>query len=192
MVFLDDFFESEEPLYYWYQECQSLSTPCNSLGLSAETPVIFLWGRTSTTTSLCPMKSGIVEAWTGVMRLNPMLDTASRIHSANGGVMPFHALGDSPNGNLELEPALFVAIPDAKKCCYDPQRKNAAALRFIEWHQPYAIDVPSLPEQEILLSPCLDVANQLPSSDSNLLTASPDSCFPEDIYIELSSQSASF
>lgn len=32
------------------------------------------------------MNSGIVEAWTGVMRFNPRLVTASIIHPARGGV----------------------------------------------------------------------------------------------------------
>ena len=32
------------------------------------------------------MNSGIVEAWTGVMRFKPILVTASMIHSARGGV----------------------------------------------------------------------------------------------------------
>lgn len=44
----------------------------------------------STTTSLWPMNSGIVDAWTGVMRLKPMDATASMIHSASGGVRASH------------------------------------------------------------------------------------------------------
>lgn len=32
------------------------------------------------------MNSGIVEAWTGVMRFKPILVTASIIHPARGGV----------------------------------------------------------------------------------------------------------
>ena len=47
--------------------------------------------HTSTTTSLWVMKRGMVEAWTGVMRLKPMLSTASMIHSARDGVKPSHA-----------------------------------------------------------------------------------------------------
>jgi hypothetical protein len=39
----------------------------------------------STTTSLWPMKRGIVDAWTGVIRENPMAKTASRIHPESGG-----------------------------------------------------------------------------------------------------------
>ena len=46
---------------------------------------------TSTTTSLWVMKRGMVEAWTGVMRLKPMLSTASMIHSARDGVKPSQA-----------------------------------------------------------------------------------------------------
>jgi len=38
------------------------------------------------------MNSGIVLACTGVMRLKPMLDTASRIHSDKAGVNASHAL----------------------------------------------------------------------------------------------------
>lgn len=49
--------------------------------------------RTSTTTSLFPIKRGIVEAWTGVMRAKPIVLMASRIHSAKGGVRASHALG---------------------------------------------------------------------------------------------------
>lgn len=41
------------------------------------------------------MNRGIVEACTGVIRLNPMLDTASSIHSASGGVKASHARGDA-------------------------------------------------------------------------------------------------
>lgn len=40
------------------------------------------------------MNRGIVEACTGVIRLNPMLDTASSIHSASEGVKASHARGD--------------------------------------------------------------------------------------------------
>lgn len=40
------------------------------------------------------MNRGIVEACTGVIRLNPMLDTASSIHSASGGVKASQARGD--------------------------------------------------------------------------------------------------
>jgi hypothetical protein len=39
----------------------------------------------STTTSLWLMKRGIVEAWTGVIRENPMAKTASRTHSESAG-----------------------------------------------------------------------------------------------------------
>jgi hypothetical protein len=44
------------------------------------------------------MKRGIVEACTGVMRANPIAETASRIHLDKGGVRTSHALdldGDS-------------------------------------------------------------------------------------------------
>lgn len=40
------------------------------------------------------MNNGIVEACTGVMRLKPILDTASNIHSASGGVRASHARVD--------------------------------------------------------------------------------------------------
>lgn len=35
----------------------------------------------------------MVAAWTGVIWVKPMVDTASRIHSASGGVRASHALG---------------------------------------------------------------------------------------------------
>ena len=37
------------------------------------------------------MNSGIVEAWTGVILLYPISETASKIHSASGGVSASHA-----------------------------------------------------------------------------------------------------
>lgn len=40
------------------------------------------------------MKSGMVLACTGVMRVKPMLETASRIHSDKAGVKASHALED--------------------------------------------------------------------------------------------------
>ena len=49
--------------------------------------------NTSTTTSLLPMKRGIVDAWTGVILPKPIDVIASRIHSARGGVKASHALG---------------------------------------------------------------------------------------------------
>jgi len=42
--------------------------------------------RTSTTTSLCVINSGMVEACTGVMRLKPIEEIASRSHSDSGRV----------------------------------------------------------------------------------------------------------
>lgn len=48
--------------------------------------------HTSTTTSLFPMKCGSVAAWTGVIWPKPMVATASRIHSARGGVRASQAL----------------------------------------------------------------------------------------------------
>ena len=47
---------------------------------------------TSTTTSLLPAKSGIVEACTGVILSKPILETASNIHSDRGGFRTSHAL----------------------------------------------------------------------------------------------------
>lgn len=37
------------------------------------------------------MNKGMVEAWTGVIRLNPIQSTASMIHSASDGVNASHA-----------------------------------------------------------------------------------------------------
>ncbi len=48
------------------------------------------------------MNKGIVEAWTGVIRLKPMLSTASIIHSASGGVNPSQAR-DEFDGGFILE-----------------------------------------------------------------------------------------
>ena len=45
----------------------------------------------STTTSLCAMNNGIVDAWTGVIRSKPIADVAVRIQSASGGVRASHA-----------------------------------------------------------------------------------------------------
>ena len=39
------------------------------------------------------MNSGIVEACTGVILLYPIFETASKIHSARGGVSASHARG---------------------------------------------------------------------------------------------------
>lgn len=57
--------------------------------------LLFYWSAllTSTTTSLLPIKYGMAAAWTGVILGNPMVDTASRIHSASGGVRESQALG---------------------------------------------------------------------------------------------------
>ena len=54
-------------------------------------PDIIESNGTSTTTSLWAMNNGIVEACTGVMRLKPILETASKIHWAKEGVKASHA-----------------------------------------------------------------------------------------------------
>lgn len=54
----------------------------------------------STTTSLCAMNRGIAEAWTGVMRVKPIDETASSTHSDRGGLTPSQALADVPDGGL--------------------------------------------------------------------------------------------
>jgi hypothetical protein len=46
------------------------------------------------------MNRGIVEACTGVIRENPIAETASRIHSDSGGVRASHALEDNADGGL--------------------------------------------------------------------------------------------
>lgn len=43
------------------------------------------------------MNSGIVEAWTGVIRFKPMLVTASIIHSAREGVRAFQPREEETN-----------------------------------------------------------------------------------------------
>lgn len=45
----------------------------------------------STTTSLCAMNRGMVDACTGVMRSKPMEETASSIHCDKGGFKPSQA-----------------------------------------------------------------------------------------------------
>lgn len=71
-----------------------------------------LWGLetgllTSTTTSLLPMKRGMVEACTGVILAKPIAAMASSIHSASGGVSASHALG-----------SFFCSVPGAMVCGY--------------------------------------------------------------------------
>ena len=44
----------------------------------------------------------MVEAWTGVIRVKPMLDTASRTQSDKEGVIVLHALDEVFNGDLEV------------------------------------------------------------------------------------------
>ena len=63
---------------------------------------------TSTTTSLFPMKRGMVEACTGVGFFNPIADTASRIHADNGGSSVPHAR--SFDRVVDPTVALFGAI----------------------------------------------------------------------------------
>ena len=65
--------------------------------------IAYLHRLTSTTTSLLPIKSGMVDACTGVIFSNPILVTASRIHSERGGVKPFHDLEDECGMILSLQ-----------------------------------------------------------------------------------------
>lgn len=69
---------------------------------------------TSTTTSLCAMNSGIAEAWTGVMRFKPMLDTASMIHSAKGGLSVSQArdeeFEEAPASRLSMDEVIAKLI----------------------------------------------------------------------------------
>ena len=46
------------------------------------------------------MNKGMVEAWTGVIRENPIEKMASRIHSASGGVRESQALGSFSSPSL--------------------------------------------------------------------------------------------
>jgi hypothetical protein len=68
------------------------------------------FSRTSTTTSLCPIKRGIVEAWTGVIRSNPMLETASKIHSESDGVSASQAREAPAIGLFAASLGLLVGI----------------------------------------------------------------------------------
>lgn len=57
------------------------------------------------------MKSGIVEACTGVIPKKPILVTASRIHSASGGVNASHARDDEHDlAALDVALAMSGAI----------------------------------------------------------------------------------
>jgi len=65
------------------------------------------------------MNNGIVDAWTGVIRWKPMLEIASRIHSASGGVRASHAREEVETGALEEVLAASGAIsltPDWSVC----------------------------------------------------------------------------
>lgn len=74
--------------------------------------------QTSTTTSLFPVNKGMAEAWTGVILEKPIEETASRIHSARGGVRASQALGSffslSPGAIVEslTTPRSFPFLPD--------------------------------------------------------------------------------
>lgn len=54
----------------------------------------------STTTSLCAMKRGIAEAWTGVMRVKPIELTASNAHCESAGFTPSHDREDEGLGAI--------------------------------------------------------------------------------------------
>ncbi len=57
------------------------------------------------------MNNGMVEAWTGVMRFKPMLDTASRTHSAKEGVRTSQAREEevAATSTCAVEAARFMA-----------------------------------------------------------------------------------
>lgn len=90
----DRFLYSKQSFHNWDEKCQCFAATGDSLVVSMPWPESSGKEHTSTTTSLWAMNSGIVEACTGVMRLKPMLDTASKIHSAREGVKPSHARDD--------------------------------------------------------------------------------------------------
>ena len=52
----------------------------------------------------------MVEACTGVIRENPILETASRIHSASGGVKASHARDEEAGASFEEALAASGAI----------------------------------------------------------------------------------
>lgn len=79
----------------------------------------------STTTSLWPMKRGIAEACTGVMRVKPMEETASRIHSESGGVRASHALEDDEEGG-------FGAIAHCTACAECPSSRASCRKHALE------------------------------------------------------------
>ena len=93
MMPLRRFLQAEELLDQGNEEGQSLaaSGDCLTMISSAHKSLDTVRNITSTTTSLFPIKRGMVEACTGVGFFNPMANTASRIHSDNGGSSISHA-----------------------------------------------------------------------------------------------------
>jgi hypothetical protein len=83
----------------------------------------------STTTSLWPRKSGIVEACTGVMRAKPMVAVASRIHCESEGVRASHARVDDGEDAGPLSGAIVV-LKTLRRCAWHAQ-KFLARLRYI-------------------------------------------------------------
>jgi hypothetical protein len=63
----------------------------------------------STTTSLFPMNSGIVDACTGVIFSKPMLESPSSIHCESGGLTEAHALGSFSGAAGGSDCAVVVA-----------------------------------------------------------------------------------
>lgn len=109
VMFLGGFLEAQNALDDGEQKGNGFPTAGNGLReffmlediclLLTATALAELWpwnamrDLTSTTTSLFPMKCGIVAACTGVICGNPRVWTASKIHCASGGVRASQPLG---------------------------------------------------------------------------------------------------
>lgn len=73
------------------------------------------------------MNSGIVEAWTGVMRFKPILVNASIIHSARGGLSVSQAREgecvESPPSGLGVDEGIAKMIVGFQKCMSTNERQ---------------------------------------------------------------------
>lgn len=91
----------------------------------------------STTTSLCAINRGIADACTGVIRVKPMDETASRAHCDNGGFTPSHDLADAPEDGFGaiVFSSRFLFQPKSsvlrglQRCCKIRRKKENAYRR---------------------------------------------------------------
>ena len=108
MVLFYGLFEAEESFDNRNEECESLATASHCLGEKSLAAHAQIRARiTSTTTSLWPMNRGIVLACTGVIRVKPIVETASRIHSESEGVSASQAL-EVPFGGPDFDSGAMI------------------------------------------------------------------------------------